>query len=88
MNPLRKYYFWDSEIHKSAKDLKKMQDFGRVILEAYRGNKFDFDSETHDKTIMSHIMRHDYPSEEHRISDVLVFLIAGSPLFSLLPLSS
>lgn len=26
---------------------------------------------------MSHLMRHDYPSEEHRISDILVFLIAG-----------
>ena len=26
---------------------------------------------------MSHIISYDYPSEEHRISDVIVFMIAG-----------
>jgi hypothetical protein len=61
------------------KALAKMQEFGRVILEAYRNKKFNFDSDTHEKTIMSHIMKHDYPSEDHRISDILVFLVAGIP---------
>lgn len=47
-------------------------------MKAYQSHQFNIDSDpNHEKTIMSHIMRHDYPSEQHRISDILVFLVAG-----------
>ncbi len=30
-----------------------------------------------DKSIMGHLLRNDYPSDEHRIADINVFLVAG-----------
>lgn len=70
--------FWDSGVQRANEARKKFIGFGASILEAYQSNKFNLAADpNHDKTIMSHIMRHEYPSEEHRISDILVFLVAG-----------
>jgi hypothetical protein len=80
-NPFRKYFFWNEEVRNADKARTKFIEFGRAILKAYESNKFNLNSDSnHEKTIMSHLMRHDYPSEEHRISDILVFLVAGARL--------
>ena len=77
VNPLRPFFFWDPQVKAGNQGREKIQHFGRVIAEAYRSNKFNLTDTTHEKTIMSHIMRHNYPTEENRISDILVFLVAG-----------
>ncbi len=82
MNPFRPYFFWDQNVQEGTRSRQKIQNFGRIITEAYRANKFNLptNDSIHDKTIMSHLMKHDYPSEEHRISDIVVFLIAGESM--------
>ncbi len=69
------YYIW---IGVAAQD--KLCKYGEIILNAYREiltNKKHDQLLDQDKTIMSHIVNNDYPTEQHRISDVVVFLIAG-----------
>ena len=63
----------------------KLIEFARVVLQAYLDTKgLTSASEAEireklqgEKTIMAHILCHSYPTHEHRLSDVIVFLVAG-----------
>lgn len=81
-NPFARWMIWNSDVRNGLKGEKKLQDIGRTIIDLYREKERGSSSDAainqnKEKTIMSHIMSHDYPSEEHRISDLIVFLIAG-----------
>lgn len=76
---------WIPEVQAGMRGQQKLVEFAKVVLQAYRESKgIQTDDEAtireylkHDKSIMAHILCNSYPSEEHRLSDVVVFLIAG-----------
>lgn len=91
-NPLRKYMFFTSEVREGSKYLANMINFGRIIVNHCRAKHQEQMNDIKDgktrsdgrsdggggpNTIIYHLLEHDYPTEEHRISDVIVFLIAG-----------
>ena len=83
LNPFRLLLQW-SAIQRGLAARKKVQEFGRIILEKYRSSKTEGEGEaggaalgSNEASIMDHILKNDYPSEQHRISDVVVFLVAG-----------
>jgi hypothetical protein len=77
---------WIPAVQAGASGQKKLVEFAKVVLQAYRHSKNIAtndeeairDQLTNDKSIMAHILCNSYPSEEHRLSDVIVFLVAGS----------
>ncbi len=78
-NPFGRMMFWSQEVRDGLAGERYMIETGRRIVEGYR-RKAAADPAfraSGEKTIMGHIMSHEYPSEEHRISDLVVFLIAG-----------
>jgi cytochrome P450 len=74
VDPLRRYLSTDPRMKAGFDARDKLIDFGRIILEAFRSKQKKADQEL---SIMDHIVRNDYPTEKHRISDVVVFMIAG-----------
>ena len=82
INPLRKFknhFFPDKKRIQVQESLEKMREFGSLVLKIYRDKqqRLTQDDEIEDKSIIGHLARFDYASEEHRISDVIVFMIAG-----------
>ena len=78
-NPFGRMMFWSQEVRDGIAGERYMTEAGRRIVDGYR-RKAAINPEfraSGEKTIMGHIMSHEYPSEEHRISDLVVFLIAG-----------
>lgn len=79
LNPWHRYMTWLPGVVEGVAGEKRLREIGRLIVDRYRAEQGEGVSRSvsTDKTIMSHIMSHDYPSEEHRISDVIVFMVAG-----------
>jgi cytochrome P450 len=77
-NPLRKFMFWSAQRKEALKCRETLTRLGTDMLENYRdairGNEKWAET---DQSIMGALVRHDYPSEEHRVSDLIIFLIAG-----------
>ena len=77
-NPWHRHMTWLPGVKKGLKAEQKLREIGRLVIERYRAEHAAENGQSKDdKTIMSHIMSYDYPTEEHRISDVIVFMIAG-----------
>ena len=82
-NPFARWMLWNSDVRRGLAGEKKLQNIGKTIIDLYRAKETTNSAASassklvREKTIMSHIMSHDYPSEEHRISDLIIFLIAG-----------
>ena len=70
-NPLRPYMFWNKQRQQAVQSLKYLDTLGKNILSKYRETA----SAASKNSIISHLIAHDYPSEEHRLSDLLVFLV-------------
>lgn len=79
--PFRRYMFWDRGVQEGKRATKLLIDFAQRAIDSYRSgkarNRFVAEGEE-GFTIMSHIMNHNYPTEEHRISDVVLFMVAGN----------
>jgi cytochrome P450 len=73
--PFRHVMFWSKEKQFAVQSESVLKNLGATVLRKYReehdGKKDDGSS------IIGHLIANDYPSEEHRISDLIVFLIAG-----------
>lgn len=85
MNPFRRLNIWSKERRDGIEGLSKLRALGRRVIEKYRlvrEKRGRGDEQNQAVGILSHLIAHPYPSEEHRISDFLIFLIAGliSPL--------
>lgn len=75
-NPVRGLMFWSEEMKHAEKSRGVLKDLGATVLRKYREKRED--AEGHEKaSIIEHLIAHDYPTEEHRVSDLMVFLIAG-----------
>lgn len=79
LNPWHRYMTWLPGVVEGVAGEKRLREIGRLIVDRYRAEHGQAAGHriATDKTIMSHIMSYDYPSEEHRISDVIVFMVAG-----------
>lgn len=77
-NPLRQFVpaFLSPTRALALKSRDKLIKLATYVLKKYRHSHPDVNINS-DNTIIGHLVAHDYPSEEHRISDLLVFLIAG-----------
>jgi cytochrome P450 len=79
--PFRRYMFWDSGVKECKKATQLLLDFAQRAIDNYRSGKARnrFVSEGEEGfTIMNHVMNHSYLSEEHRLSDVVLFMVAGN----------
>lgn len=74
-NPLRGLMFWSEEKKKAEKSFGVLRSLGATVLKKHREKNRERDEGS--VSIIDHLIEHDYPSEEHRISDLIVFLIAG-----------
>ena len=77
--PFRRFMFWDRGVRAADQALEKVRQLGTAMLHAARSQDQHQRSLLHcdDKSIMGHILRNDYPSDEHRVADIIVFMIAG-----------
>ena len=77
-NPFRFLMVWSAERRKALQSRERLRQLGANMLQNYRaateGNE---EWATQDQSIMGYLVRHNYPSEQHRISDLIIFLIAG-----------
>ena len=73
--PFRSLMFWNKEKQVAAQSEVILKELGATVLRKYREKQSHADEEG--ASIIGHLIAHDYPSEEHRISDLIVFLIAG-----------
>ena len=85
--PFRRYMTWLPAVKEGSQGQQKLIQFAKVVLQAFRESKGITSEHTDgevqamlkdDKSIMAHILSNSYPSEEHRLSDVIVFLVAGN----------
>lgn len=72
-NPLRWAMFWSTKRQEALQCRDQMVRWGHAVLERHRAKG----SATNQSTILGHLMTHNYPSEQHRVSDLIVLLIAG-----------
>jgi cytochrome P450 len=78
--PFRKFMFWSKEKQFSEKSEAVLKDLGATVLRKYREKQLQKTAEEKSEegaSIIGHLISHDYPSDEHRIADLIVFLIAG-----------
>lgn len=76
--PFRSLMFWNKDKQFATQNEVVLKNLGATVLRKYREkqNKSNGAEEV-GSSIIGHLIAHDYPSEEHRISDLIVFLIAG-----------
>lgn len=80
LTPWRRHMKWLPGVKEGLQGEQRLREIGRLVIDRYRREEEMRKSAAGCKdrsTIMSHIMSYDYPSEEHRISDVIVFMVAG-----------
>ena len=73
--PFRSLMFWKEEVQVAAHSEKFLRELGATVLRKHREKVSD--QEKDGSSIISHLISYDYPTEDHRISDLIVFLIAG-----------
>jgi cytochrome P450 len=85
-NPLRKYMFWDAGVRAGERSRQRLLDFAAKAVESYleqqrrvaESGQSAAESDDNSFSIMNAIVNHDYPSNDHRLSDIIVFMIAGN----------
>ena len=75
-NPLRKYMFWDGEVRRAKDSLKRFSDLNAKILSDYRANHSQEDEEAN-TSILGHIVKGPYHSDNERYAEMISFLIGG-----------
>ena len=75
-DPFRTFRFWDKSLHRAEKAAKYLSRFCMSLLQRYR-DKHTKEEIENDSSIMGHLMRTPYPSDEDRCADILTFLVAG-----------
>lgn len=79
INPWQRSMTWLPGVVEGLRGEQRLRDIGRLVIDRYRAEQQTDKTvpNNNSKTIMSHIMSYSYPSEEHRISDIVVFMVAG-----------
>jgi cytochrome P450 len=77
LNPLRKYMFWLSENNEHDVASSNIVNILKGVVAEYNQNHPTKESVMNDTSIMGHIMRHNYDTENERITDLNTFMIAG-----------
>ena len=75
--PFRQFMFWNKDKQFAAENEVVLKNLGANVLKKYREKKANGTTKEVGSSIIGHLIANDYPSEEHRISDLIVFLIAG-----------
>lgn len=79
--PLRKYMFWSKGVQRSADACAKLARIAKLVLNDYRASHPKgvlVDSEHNgNMSIISRLLQHDYPSDDYRVSELLVLIVAG-----------
>lgn len=75
-NPLRPLFFWDADVREGKANQRWMRNFAKEALDRYRAKTTDEDLEE-DPSAIAAFLRAEYPSEEGRIGDFILFLLAG-----------
>jgi cytochrome P450 len=77
LNPFRKFMFWLPAYRQFNASLDLMKEMLGSILKSYRASHEQQQRSAVDNSIMGHLLRNDYASEQHRISDMSAFMTAG-----------
>ena len=75
-NPFRKYMFWDPEIRRAMKSAERFKNLNAKILSDYRANHSKEIAEA-DASILGHIVKGAYRSDNERYAEMMAFLIGG-----------
>jgi cytochrome P450 len=86
--PWRRYMFWKKEVKEGAEACRRLTEIGRQVLHMYKsahsgkpeGESCDIGKETQKfggELIISRIANFNYPSEDHAVADILIFILAG-----------
>jgi cytochrome P450 len=85
-NPLRRYMFWDAAVREGERARRRLLEFAAKVIDSYleqqkraaETGQSSAEFDNNNFSIMNAIVNHAYPSNDHRLSDIIVFMIAGN----------
>mmetsp|Transcript_23540 Transcript_23540/g.23741 ORF Transcript_23540/g.23741 Transcript_23540/m.23741 type:complete len:520 (+) Transcript_23540:145-1704(+) len=76
INPFRTYLYWQKDVIKGKDATVFIKQFAMNVLETYR-QKMSTEDIQKDPSIMGHLMRTEYASDNELCADIIIFLFAG-----------
>lgn len=76
VNPLRFLLYWNKDVMEAKVSSLEIKKFQQGLLDSYRSKKTPTEMEK-DPSILGHLVRTAYPSDDERCADMTTFILAG-----------